>query len=56
MAIGEAFQAALPEDGYNVERDDWEGVLVKKRGDTLDFGLELIFNSVRKAGIVIKKE
>jgi hypothetical protein len=56
VAIKDAFQAQLPKDGYHIERDDSEDVLVKKRGDTPKFGLELISSNVRKVTIKLKKE
>jgi len=56
VAIKDAFQAQLPKDGYHIERDDSEKVLVKKRGDTPKFGLELISSNVKKVSIKLKKE
>jgi hypothetical protein len=56
VTIKEAFQAQLPKDGYHIERDDFEDVLVKKRGDTPRFGLELISSNVEKVSIRLHKE
>jgi len=41
-----ALKEQLPEDGYHVERDDGEDVLIKKRGKTLNFDLEIVSNTV----------
>ena len=56
VAIKEAFKAQLPKDGYHIERDDFEDVLVKKRGDTPKFGLELISSNIEKVSIKLEKE
>jgi hypothetical protein len=55
-AIRDVLKAKLPSDGYHVERDDFEDVLIKKRGDTPNFGLELVSNSVQGISITIHKE
>lgn len=54
--IRDAFKEQLPRDGYHVERDDFEDVLIKKRGDTPNFGLELVSSSVEKVSIRMHKE
>jgi hypothetical protein len=54
--IKKAMKAQLPKDGFHVERDDFEDVLIKKRGDTPDFGLELVSSSVEGVSIDIHKE
>ena len=54
--IHDAFQRALPGDSYNVEVDDGEDVLVKKRGDAHDFELALVSNSVKSVRIHVEKE
>ncbi len=54
--VKEAFRAQLPEDGYHVERDDGEDVLVKRRGDTPYFSLELLSNTVKSVRIDIERE
>lgn len=56
VAIREAFQAQLPKDGYHIERDDFEDVLIKKRGDTPNFGLKLVSSNVEKVKIRMHKE
>jgi hypothetical protein len=55
-AIRDVLKAQLPRDGYHVERVDFEDVLIKKRGDTPNFGLELVSNSVEGISITIHKE
>ena len=54
--IKKAMKAQLPKDGYHVERDDFEDVLIKKRGDTPNFGLELVSNGVEGVSINLHKE
>ena len=54
--IRDALKAQLPKDGYHVERDDFEDVLIKKRGDTPNFGLELVSNGVEGVSINLHKE
>ena len=56
IKVRDAFEAQLPEGAYHVERDDGEDVLVKRRGDTPDFSLELISNSVKSVRIDIERE
>jgi len=46
-AIARALQEQLPEDGYHVERDDGEDVLIKKRGGAADFDIEIVSNTVK---------
>lgn len=41
---------------YHVERDDFEDVLVKVRGKTPDFGLELASTSIQGLRIKLKRE
>jgi len=45
--VVESLKAQLPEDGYDVERDDGEDVLVKKDFGAADFDLEIISNTVK---------
>jgi len=40
-------RANLPEDGYHVERDDGEDVLIKKRDGAADFDLVIDTNTVK---------
>ncbi len=54
--VRDAFKAQLPDGAYHVEKDDGEDVLVKRRGDTPDFSLELISNSVKSVRIHIERE
>ena len=46
-AVVKGLKAQLPEDGYHIERDDGEDVLVKKRHGAADFDLEIVSNSVK---------
>jgi len=52
--VVESLKAQLPEDGYDVERDDGEDVLVKKDFGAADFDLEIISNTVK--GVRINPE
>jgi hypothetical protein len=54
--VRDALRAQLPEGAYHVERDDGEDVLVKRRGNTPDFSLQLISNSVKAVRIDIERE
>ena len=54
--IHDAFQRALPGDAYNVEVDDGEDVLVKKRSKGEKFDLTLAKSSVKSVRIHIEKE
>ena len=56
VAIKKAFREQLPGDGFHVERDDGEDVLVKRRGKTPRFGLELISSDVKAVRINLDKE
>lgn len=49
-------EALLPEETYNVERDDGEDVLVKKRMGEENFALRIISNSVQGVRIELEKE
>ncbi len=51
-----AFQRALSGDEYNVEVDDGEDVLIKKRGKGSRFDLVLATSSVKSVRIRIEKE
>ncbi|MEN8141797.1 MAG: hypothetical protein ABFR97_11310 [Thermodesulfobacteriota bacterium] len=53
--IENAFRKQMP-DGYKVERDDFEDVLVKKRLNAPRFGLELVTNTVKRVNIRMHKE
>ncbi len=54
--IHDAFQRALSGDEYNVEVDDGEDVLIKKRGEGSRFDLVLATSSVKSVRIKIEKE
>jgi hypothetical protein len=54
--ISDAFAAQLPEDQYNVEVDDGEDVLVKKKGGADNFDLSLVSSTVKSVRIDIEKE
>ena len=46
----------LPKTRFNVERDDGEDVLVKKKNRAARFGLKLLSNSVKSVRISLNKE
>ena len=54
--VVKGLKAQLPEDGYKVERDDGEDVLVKKKFGKSNFGLEVISNDVKNVRINLDKE
>ena len=54
--IRSAFRVQLPEDGFRIERDDGEDVLIKIRGNTPRFALSLISNNVKSVRIRLDKE
>jgi hypothetical protein len=54
--IHDAIQRALPGDEYNVEVDDGEDVLVKKRSGAKDFDLTLASSDVKSVRIDVEKE
>ena len=54
--IRDVFKAKLPKDGYKVEVDDGEDVLVKKRGKTPNFDVIIQSNSVKGVRINPDKE
>ena len=54
--IHDAFQRALPGELYNIEVDDGEDVLVKKRSKGVKFDLTLVSSSVKSVRIDIEKE
>lgn len=55
-AVVESLKAQLPKDGYHVERDDGEDVLVKKHSGAADFDLEIVSNTVKGVRINPDKE
>lgn len=54
--IHDAFQKALSGDEYNVEVDDGEDVLIKKRGAGVNFDLALVTSSVKSVRIKLDRE
>lgn len=54
--VRDAFREQLPDGAYHVEKDDGEDVLVKRRGDTPDFSVELVSSSVKSVDIDIEHE
>lgn len=55
-ALVKGLKAQLPPKQFHIERDDGEDVLVKKKGRTPDFGLELVSSTVAHTRIHIEKE
>jgi hypothetical protein len=53
-AVVKSLKAQLPKDGYHVERDDGEDVLIKKRRGSPNFDVEIVANGVE--GVRIKPE
>ena len=51
-----ALDAQLPKDAFHVERDDGEDVLIKKRGKTPNFNVQVAANSVKDLHLNIEKE
>ena len=54
--VEESLKAQLPKDGYDVERDDGEDVLIKKDLGAADFDLEIVSNTVKGVSINPDKE
>jgi hypothetical protein len=54
--IRDAFQAKLGSDGYDVEVDDGEDVLVKKRLGQESFDLAVVRNTVKAVRIELDRE
>jgi hypothetical protein len=54
--IGNALKAQLPGDGYHVEVDDSEDVLVKANKGPADFDLILVGNTVKSVRINLDRE
>jgi len=46
-AVVKSLKVQLPEDGYHIERDDGEDVLLKKKGSAADFDIEIVSNTVK---------
>lgn len=54
--IVKVLKANLDKKAFHVERDDGEDVLVKKKGKTKNFGLEIVSNSVKDLRLHLQKE
>jgi len=54
--IRDAFRTQLPRDGYHIEKDDGEDVLIKARGDTPRFALSMLTSNVKSVRIRLGKE
>jgi len=54
--IRDALRTQLPRDGFHIEKDDGEDVLVKRRGDTPRFALVLLTSNVKAVRIRLDKE
>jgi hypothetical protein len=54
--IRDEMQAQLPKDGYHVEVDDGDDVLVKAKGGAANFDLNLIDNTVKSVRINLDRE
>jgi hypothetical protein len=54
--IVKVLKANLDKKAFHVERDDGEDVLVKKKGKTKNFGLEIVSNSVKNLRLRVEKE
>ncbi|HKX55785.1 MAG TPA: hypothetical protein VJN01_06785, partial [Xanthomonadales bacterium] len=55
-ALVKGLRAQLPKDGFHIERDDGEDVLVKKKMGKGDFILELVSNDVKNVRVNLEKE
>ncbi len=49
--VVETLKAKLPSDGYHVERDDGEDVLIKARHGAANFDLKIVSNTVEHVRI-----
>ena len=49
-------KAQLPKDGFHIERDDGEDVLIKKRQSAANFDLKIVSNSVDHVRINPQRE
>ena len=54
--VKDAFKAALDPKRFHVEGDDFEDVLVKKKGDAPDFALELVERTVKGTHVDLERE
>ena len=54
--IRDAFRVQLPSDGFHIEKDDGEDVLVKRQGDTPRFAIVLMTSNVKSVRIRLDKE
>lgn len=49
-------KAQLPKDGFHIERDDGEDVLIKKRHNAANFDLKIVSSSVDHVRINSQRE
>jgi hypothetical protein len=54
--IRDAMRAQLGKDAFHIENDDGEDVLVKRRGKTPDFALQVAENTVKGLRLNVDKE
>lgn len=54
--IVKVLKAKLDKKAFHVERDDGEDVLVKKKGKTKNFGLEIVSSDVEHVRLHLEKE
>jgi hypothetical protein len=50
-AVVQSLRKQLPQDGFHIERDDGEDVLIKKRHGAADFSVEILSNTVENVRI-----
>lgn len=55
-AVVQYLKKRLPREGYHIERDDGEDVLIKKRRGAANFNVEIISNTVRNVRINLDRE
>ncbi|WP_116365389.1 hypothetical protein [Parahaliea mediterranea] len=55
-AVVDALKEQLPKEGFHVERDDGEDVLIKKKMGSADFDLEVLSNTVKGVDIDLERE
>ena len=50
-AVVQSLRKQLPQDGFHIELDDGEDVLIKKRHGAADFSVEILSNTVENVRI-----
>lgn len=55
-AIVAAFELYLPKDGFKVERDDGQSVVLGKKGKTPNFALEIVSSNALNVQLKLKKD